>query len=209
MTRTPRRCTSKMRAPFWAAILGFGLLMPTSTAFAAFVNFIEGPLETDPISVTTNLLLTSPIVVTPETAIVAGFHFPSISPSPVFEGTRAAGLFEPGSTTLLSDYVLLTADPIIPGGPDGIEQMLTIQFFSVDTLVSDLPIGFTFGGGVEENGTLQDISGFLGTLPEGLLVGILSRPQEIPEPSTFVLAALGLSSLSLITWRRRKRVLIC
>jgi hypothetical protein len=197
-----------MSKPFCGALLGFSLLVATSSAFAATISFIEGPLETDPVAVTTNLVLTLPITVTSETAVVIGFHHPGISPSPIsFVGSVSAGLFEPGSTTLLSDYVLLTASDIRQDPVFGLAQDLDIRFFSVDTLVSDLPTGFTFGGGVEEDGNLQDLSPFLGTLPEGLIVSVLSQPgpEQVPEPTSLLLLGSGLAVLAGGARKRHKK----
>jgi hypothetical protein len=193
-----------------AALLSLGgSIFAPSSAFAASVSFIEGANETDPIVVTTNLFLTAPIVTTPETATVTGFHYPAISPSPINRGSRAAGLFEPGSTTLLSDYVLFTAGPLTSNCPPvagGICQNLSLNFFSVDTLVSDLPSGFTFGGGIEEDGTLQDISALLGTLPEGLIVRVQSQVAEpTPEPTSLLgFLALGVLGAGSACKRRGK-----
>src|SRR6476469_9809080 len=48
-------------------------------------------------------------------------------------------------------------------------------------LVSELPSGFPFGGGVTANGEFQDLSPFLGTLPEGLIV----TARSFPTPAAF------------------------
>ena len=84
-----------------------------------------------------------------------------------------------------------------------------IEFFSIDIQLSDLLLqlaagGFEYGGGLVEDGTLQDLSPFLGTLPEGLLVGVQSDPGELPEPASLVLAGLALAAAGLV--RRRRAV---
>ena len=197
-----------MRNLFFGAIVGLGLAISTSGAHAAFINFVESADETGLVDVSTNLVLTAPIVTTPESATVMGFHHPGISPSPLETGRRAAALFEPGDPNMVSDYVLLTAFDIRGDLDFGLAQDLIIQFFSIDILLGDLLAqlsldGFTFGGGLEEDGTLQDLSLSLGTLPEGLIVGALSHAGEaIPEPASLALLGLGLVGLGY-THRRR------
>lgn len=191
--------------------LGLSLALATSTVFAAFITFVEGPLDTDPVVVSTNIVLLTPIVVTAESASVSGLHHPGISPFPISTppGKRAAALFEPGTgSTLVSDYVLLTVGDIRADAVFGLAQDLLIEFFSVDILLGDLltqlnATGFVFGGGLVEDGSLQDLSALLGTLPEGLLVGVQSSPTEVPEPASLLLSGLALAAAGAA--RRRVR----
>jgi len=195
-----------MRRPI-AAISVLLLAAFASIGSGAIISISEGTAETDPITVTTNLVLTSPTVATAESAVVVGFIHPGISPSPISAGSRSAGLFEPGSTTLLSDYVLLTVGAVRGDPQFGAAQDVTIEFHSTDTLVANLPSGFPFGGGVVEDGTLQDISGFLATMPEGLIVKVSSLPSDdpaVPEPTSLALWTLGGLALAGYRWRRRQ-----
>lgn len=107
-----------------------------------------------------------------------------------------------GNPLLVSDYVLLTVGDIRAYPAFGLAQDLTIGFFSVDILLQDFlaqldATGFTYGGGVEENGLLQDLSGFLGILPEGLLISASSTAVELPEPASLALVGLALASLCI------------
>ncbi len=188
-------------------LIGFSAFLAANNSFATFVSFIEGPAETDVTVVLTGVVTTEPVIATPEYAKVVGFHHPGISPSPLTVGSRSAGLWEPGAQGVLSDYVLLTAGEIHDNPDFGLAQDLTIEFFSEDTPLADFlqkyP-NFPFGGAIEETGTLQDISELLGTLPEGLIVSVLSYPGEenVPDSgSTFAL--LGSISFGLVAFRRK------
>ena len=192
-----------------SALVAAVFLMSCSGAFAAFINFVEATLEGDPVVVATNIVLTAPSVITAESARVTGFHHPGISPSPIATppGKRAAALFEPGNQDLVSDYVLLTVGEIRPDAVFGLAQDLLVEFFSVDISLADFRVflangGFTFGGGLVEDGTLQNLSALLGTLPEGLIVRAQSGPGELPEPGSVALVGLGLMAFAII--RRRK-----
>lgn len=190
------------------ATLGFTLA--TGGAQAASVDFIEAAIETDPVTVLTDIVLAVPIVTTPETAVVSGLHHPGISPEPLVPGKRAAALFEPGPPGFVSDWVQITIGDVRGDSGFGVVQDLFIEFFSADIALGDLLTlldagGFSFGGGVVEDGTLQDLSGLLGTLPEGLIVRALSRPGEaVPEPASMVLIALAAAALGAA--RRRKKL---
>ena len=191
------------------AIFGLGLTLAVSSSFAAFINFIEDPLDIAPVTVMTNIVLSAPIVSTPESARVSGLHHPGISPNPISTspGKRAAVLFEPGSGgNLVSDYVLLTVGDIRNDAVFGQAQDLLVEFFSADILLADLlqqlaAGGFAYGGGLVEDGTLQNLSALLGTLPEGLLVGVQSDPGDVPEPASLALVGLALAAAGLA--RRR------
>lgn len=56
--------------------LGMAFVLSAGGATAAFVSFTEGALESDPVVVATNIVLTAPTLVTNESAIVTGFHNP-------------------------------------------------------------------------------------------------------------------------------------
>lgn len=197
--------TKSLRS-LWVAA---AVLMSCGGAFAAFIDFVEGVAESDPVAVSTNIVLTAPTLVTPESAIVTGFHHPAISPSPIATppGRRAAALFEPGNQDLVSDYVLLTVGEIRGDPVFGVAQDLIVEFFSVDIPLTDFLAllangGFTFGGGLVEDGTLQDLSALLGTLPEGLIVRAQSGPGELPEPASVALVGVALTAFAFM--RRRK-----
>jgi hypothetical protein len=188
-----------MRRSVSLACLVLSVTLAPRSAHAAFITFTESTNGVDPIAVSTNLVLTAPTVATADSAIVTGFHHGGISPSDLTPGSRSAGLFEPGSTTLLSAYVLLTVgdfrfDPVF-----GLAQDISISFFTQNTLVTALPAGFPFGGGIETNGALQDLSALLGTLPEGLTVSARAQPAAVPEPTSLLL--LGTGALGLV-WKR-------
>jgi MYXO-CTERM domain-containing protein len=110
----------------------------------------------------------------------------------------------------VSDYVLFTAGPFDSG-----TQAIHIEFYSGNILLADLIAnnpGFPWGGGIVEDGTLQDISGPLGTFAtqsvEGLYVRLQSplveQAESVPEPSGLVLGAFGLALLGVAAWRRQR-----
>jgi hypothetical protein len=195
-------------------VFGLALGISPCVSSAATINFVEG-LEGTLVNVTTNL--TGPtgtgsaptISVTPETASVDGFHFPAISPSPVFGG--AAGMTSAGLVEFLggplSDLVIVQALAITDCQVVGLCQELRISFFSDveggPPLESLLPNAGTFGGSLVENGMLQDLSALLNTLPEGLIVKVQSDAPEVPEPASLTLLTVGLCGLGFI-WRKRR-----
>lgn len=199
-----------MRQSFIKAVFVLAMAAISCQAGAAFVSFSEGFLETDPVVVSTNIVVVS-VSSTPESASLSGFHHPGISPSPVTPGKRFAVLFEPGlpgvTPQLVSDYLLFTASDIRKDAQFGDAQDLAFEFFSQDILLADLlqdlaVRGFTYGGGLVEDGTLQDVSALLGTLPEGLIVSMRSGPGEVPEPQSLALALLALVAVGCARKRR-------
>lgn len=187
-----------MKRSLRLAVVLLALALAPRTASAAFITFTESANGVDPVGVSTNLVLTAPIVATAQSATVVGFHHAGISPDPIIPGSRSAGLFAPGVPNLLSAYILLTAGDFELDAVFGLIQSIQIQFFTQDTLVSALPAAFPFGGGVVANGSFQDLSTQLAAAPEGLLVSV----RAVPEPTSLLL--LGSGALAL-AWRVRRR----
>ncbi|MBL8473119.1 MAG: PEP-CTERM sorting domain-containing protein [Rhodocyclaceae bacterium] len=194
------------------AAAGMMLGLSATVASAAFVDIIEGAEGT---TITINTNLTGPsgpgssptISAGTETASIDGYHFPAISPSPVTPGIFvAAGLVESIGGPL-SDLVLLQASTFLDCGNIGICQRLTISFYSDveggPPLESLIPTAATFLGSMLEDGTLQDMSSLLGTLPEGLVLRVQSDTERVPEPASIALLAAGLAGLG---FRKRKWV---
>jgi hypothetical protein len=185
-------------------ILGLvSLMVAIPAAYAATINVVEGPSETPPtISVSGFDIQTPDIsVMGVENAIIGSpasgeFH----SSSPDTDLTLASAfLLEPGSR-VIGDRVDLTF--IVLGGEASVIAVFT----------SDIEGGLgILGPGIpalEENGTLQDLTGsFVNgagapvALPEGLVINVQSDISEVPEPATTWLLPAGL--LGLIAAGRR------
>jgi PEP-CTERM motif len=188
-----------MRRSVSLACLILSITLVPRVADAAFITFTDVANDVTLVSVSTNLEFPV-IATTANSASVTGFIHPGNSPSNITPGSRSAGLFEPGSSTLLDAYVLLTVgdlrfDPIF-----GAAQDISLSYVRQQIAVTALPGTFPFGGGLALNGTVQDLSAFLGTVPEGLTVGV----QVLPEPSSLLL--LGTGALALV---RRIRARTC
>jgi hypothetical protein len=196
----------KKQSAFRKFLLGASLAVAANCVSAAYINFVEDfPAEESPFTVQTNLLGANYTIGT-DSVTFDGYHTPAISSVFLPDTTYVGGLLEPGSSTIVSDLVVLTAsavsfDPInlTP------QQDIHIEVSSIDRLLSDVIAQYAFVSAsnfIAENGTLQDISIFMatdsgasdGTLPfgqEGIVVGI----RSIPEPGSLILFGSGLVAL--------------
>ncbi len=180
-------------------------------AQAAFIHIFEAPTEGGLITFLTDMVAVSVAGLTPESLDLTGFHFPSISPSPVDPGVYAANLLEPGSPppgpdALVSDVVIVEAFewPPVGGCPAGVPpdepcQELHIVFFSDPISAAALD---PFLPGVIETGGLDDLTSALGLAPDSLFVRAQSDVIEAPLPAALLLLASGLVPLGLAAYRR-------
>ncbi len=207
------------RFTLFRLVCGVVFGISTSVASAALVTFFETGSDTAPVGVITNLTgpsgaTSTPIITsTTETATVDGFHFPGLSPFPVVVGLHSAGLLDP-DTGLLSELVFVNALPIGSCIGIGICQELKVLFLSETTFGLPLEsflfghtdggalVGSTYGGALVEDGTLQDISTLLGTVPEGLIVRVKTDVKHVPEPASLSLVSLGIAGF---VFGRRKQ----
>ena len=135
-------------------------------------------------------------VATPTDPLIVAAAFNTTSSEISIDGTNTTGL-NPGAFTMTNGMNL---------GTNYTE--------SVDWLAGDIA-EFIIVSGAPDTATRQTVEGYLawkwgteGNLPGGHPYEF-AAPQiagaVVPEPSTFVLTALGLLSLSMIGWRRRKQ----
>ncbi|MDH3717482.1 MAG: choice-of-anchor K domain-containing protein [Planctomycetota bacterium] len=96
-----------------------------------------------------------------------------------------------------------TLDPIESADSIFLSSQTTNRFFNLDGRFFTLAIGFANAtqGGFEN---VDEFFVFENESASAELIGIIT-PNVTPEPSTFVLALLGLLSLGLIGRRRRRR----
>jgi hypothetical protein len=187
---------------FAIAALSLSSLL-SSRALSATLTIREGPTETDPLTVESDLIGFGLFEDTPEFATGAGSLGPPISSSFLAVGDYAAGLFEPGTgETILSDFIVLHVSE-----PAGGLQSLTFDFFSDDTPLANV-IGFaTFVGGIEETGALQLLPfGEIGGGPTTLEVYVQSGVDAVPIPGALPLFASGLAAIGLIARRRKRKI---
>lgn len=190
-------------------ILGLcaAILSPPPTK-AAFVNFIEGPNESDNTAVTYSTTgvfgdwsLVFGVTTTglPEDATFRGYILSSAPGT----GKYAVGLREPGSGQL-SDWVTIDWRQIFGGGAGTITEFTMVFKSDTDGQPLLLPAGYTLGQTRVEDGTLQvfRIPGISG-LPV-LDIGIQSG-GAVPEPSTYLAGALLLLPLAFGAFRRLRK----
>ena len=181
----------------WAVCLMLAVPMAYANSIPATVNVIEGPLGTLPtVSVsgfdiqTPDIAIAGPEDVAIGSLLAGEFH----TSSPDTGLTIAYGfMLEPGSREI-SDFVTLVF--IVSGG-----EASVIELFASDKK-NDLGILGPGFPAIVENYTLQDLTGIFANvagvpvaLPEGLVIGVRSEPDEVPEPSTWLLFSSGLSGL--------------
>jgi hypothetical protein len=193
----------------WVVTLMLAVPMAYANAIPATINVIEGPEGTLPTVFVSGFDIQSPdiaIAGAEDAAIgslLAGeFH----TTSPDRGLTIAYGfMLEPGSREI-SDFVTLVF--IVTGG-----EASVIEFFASDK-GNDLGVLAAGFPAVEEDGTLQDISGIFANvagvpvaLPQGLVIGVQSETSEIPEPATWLLFASGIPGLvASRRWRPSRAV---
>jgi len=113
---------------------------------------------------------------------------PAFLPAPGL-GNAAVILYEDAAQTIVSDQLW------VQGGPNG------AFFFASDPDLQNLDqLGIPEFGRLTETGGLQDVSQFFGQAPNSIMV---ASDLNIPEPSTLVLAGLGMLGVAL--WRRKHR----
>ncbi len=123
----------------------------------------------------------------PEAPNVSQF-LPAFAPAPGL-GNAAVILYEDAAQTIVSDQLW------VQGGPNG------LFYFASDPDLQNLDqLGIPVFGRITETGGLQDVSQFFGAPPLSIQV---QSDLNIPEPSTLVLAGLGMLGVAL--WHRKHR----
>jgi hypothetical protein len=103
-------------------------------------------------------------------------------------------------TLLFGGLPVATATGSPPINPDSIgSNTFTYAFGTLTTSFVALTSGQSIGIKLDNLGPTGNIIYF-----DSVLLDAEAAPPGVPEPSTFVLAALGLAGLGLVAWRRRK-----
>lgn len=181
----------------WVVSLMLAVPMAYANPTAATINVIEGSLGTLPTVSVSGFDIQTPdiAIVDPEHVAIGSLLSGEFHTSSPDTGLTIAYAFmlEPGSREI-SDFVTLVF--IVSGG-----EASVVELFASDkgNNLGILGPGFP---ALVENYTLQDLSGIFANvagvpvaLPEGLVIGVRSEPDEVPEPSTWLLFTTGLPGL--------------